>query len=132
MLIEIPSTTYHGVTLAGGWHTRVPDISVRGDDIRVKDIVSVLVRQGMLRPEAEARAVESVKVFFEREWRARIMKTVGRWAKVYAGSNRGSLKGFDPALVARYWVPGVFGGSFGEGNPDVRALFVEMRRSVNK
>ena len=126
-LIEIPTTTFQGITLEGGWKTHVPDIQADRGSPRYRDIVMLLMRYGMKPGQAEAEAQLIVREFFEKAWKARLMKGVGRWAKKYADQNFGSLEGFEPEMAARLWIPGMVSMGRG-GNTDMRTMFLEMRR----
>lgn len=128
--IKIPRTTYQGLTLPGGWKADVPQIEVHRNDPRLRTLVLRFQRLGMKPLDAEEAARDAITRFFEREWRARLMKIVGRWAKLYADQNHGSLEGFDPEMVADLWIPGAT--FLSQGAPDVKAAFVAMRRGLEK
>lgn len=128
-LITIPDAVYRGTLLPGGWETRVPEARFNVADPRMRDLTTVLKRYGASHAVAEAEALKRVEAFWLGAWRERIMKTVARWAYVYARDAEGSLAGFDAALVARAWVPGMYAGKQPHGNLDVRALLGEMRRT---
>ena len=87
----VPRTTYEGVTLEGGWSVEVPEVRVVASSPRMRTLVRRLMRGGARPMDAETLASRAVIDFFEREWRARTMKLVGRWAKMYADQNFGSL-----------------------------------------
>ena len=124
----VSETTYEGVTLPGGWGVDVPEVRVVASSPRMRTLVRRLMRGGARPMDAETLAERAVIDFFEREWRARTMKLVGRWAKMYADQNFGSLEGFVPEVVADTWIPGNARVRWTEA--EVKALFAEMRRKV--
>ena len=127
--LEVPETTYEGVTLAGGWCVEVPEVRVVASSPRMRTLVRRLMRGGAKPLDAERFAERAVVDFFEREWRARTMKLVGRWAKMYADQNFGSLEGFVPEVVADTWIPGNARVRWTEA--EVKMLFAAMRRDEN-
>jgi hypothetical protein len=128
-LIKIPDAVYRGTTLPGGWETRAPDASFSFGDARMRDLVTVLKRYGASHAVAEAEALKRLDAFWAGAWRERIMKTVARWAHVYEREH-GNLDGFDPVVVARAWVPGLYAGKQPHGNLPVREMLAEMRRGL--
>lgn len=126
-LIEIPTTRFKGVEVEGGWQARVPRVTPSREDL--DDLVTTLMLMGATRAKAEEAAPEMVTRFFEREWRSRLMKIVGRYAKKYADEGFGSLEGFEPERVARRWVP-MRGGDATKMERIMRKEFEEMRREM--
>lgn len=127
MRLVAHDSTWKGHVLPGGWEIEVPDIHVDAASPRFREIVRRYMRMGKKPLAAEEAAVLAVRDFFAREWRARTMKLVGRWASLYVAQT-GSLDGFDPERVASTWIPGnVF---LTPGSAEVKAMFAEMRRGA--
>ena len=129
MRVLMPDATWQGTLLKGGWYANVPEISVAKDDARYRALVLRFMRLGQRPLDAERLAEKSIKDFFAREWKARLMKLVARWAKMYADQNFGSLEGFDPEVISETWVPGY--AFFKPTGAEAQKLFTEMRRNVN-
>jgi hypothetical protein len=131
-LITIPDAAFKGTLLPGGWETRVPEAAWSMSDARVRDLTQMLRRHGASHAVAESEAKRRLDVFWRDAWRERIMKNAARWAHVYAKGSGGSLEGFDAALVARAWIPGMYAGRQPEGNMQMKELFAEMRRTLGE
>ena len=127
MRLVAPDTTWRGHVLPGGWEIDIPDIDVDRAAPRFRAIVKRYMRMGKRPFDAEEAAAASIRDFFAREWRARTMKLVGRWASLYV-QQAGSLAGFDATLVASTWIPGnVF---LTPGSAEVKVMFAEMKRNA--
>lgn len=127
MRLKAPDTTWRGHVLPGGWEIDVPDINADRTSPRFRGIVQRYMRMGKRPLDAENAAAEAIRGFFAREWRARTLKLVGRWASLYV-QQTGSLAGFDATLVASTWIPGnVF---LTPGSAEVKVMFAEMKRNA--
>ena len=129
MRVLMPDATWQGTILKGGWYANVPEISVDKGDARFRALVLRFMRLGKRPLDAEVLAERAIKDFFAREWKARLMKLVSRWAKMYADQNFGSLDGFDPEAISETWVPGY--AFFKPTGAEAQKLFIEMKRSVD-
>ncbi len=128
MKLTLPDTRFKGVFVSGGWELDIPDIEVVRSSPRYAELVTLFMRLGLPPIKAEDAAMEACLSLWRSIWRERVLKSVGRYAKKYADGHFGSLEGFDPARIARLWIPGESYFWLHGGNPLIRAEFAAMRR----
>lgn len=126
-LITIPDAAHRGTLLRGGWTTEVPNATFAMSDPRLQDLLTVLKRYGASHAVAEREVATRMQHFWTSAWRERIMKNVARWASVYE-EERGTLDGFDAALVARLWIPGKRAGKPPHASAMMKELMGEMQQ----
>ena len=127
-MIEIPETTFQGLTLPGGWKTDVPRITLDTTSPRFLKLSRMYMSLGKRPLDAEKAASEACVHLWEAVWGERVRKAVSRWAKVYADGAFGSLEGFRPEVLADLWMPGERALFIHGGNSLVRAELAKMRR----
>ena len=96
---------YHDFIIPGGWECRVPEIRLIERDEAV--YVAFWVRQGMSRKAAVEKVIQVNQDIYTTRFSMLIRQTIGRQAAIYRQRwPELDLEGYDPATIAKIYVPG--------------------------
>jgi len=122
-------SSIHGqVSIPGGWHAHIPSVSLVYQSDK-KHLTDHFVNHGHQYVQAVVETELLVQEIFASNWIRGLRNSICRWAAEYMGMfpeayDNGKLTGFNPELLAPWFVP--FGNAGKAGRPEVRELMTKM------
>lgn len=128
--ITAKSFTFEGLKLEGGWTYKVPEIRAVPADEQAYITFWMRPPHNLGRKAATEKVREELQNMLNVRWAQLMGQVVGRAAKTYIQRYPHlEMRGFDPAMIAKAWVPGRENPRF-HGKPFYHELMTLMAKEV--